>query len=329
MTESLLIWLVLGGCACLSFLLSGMEAGVFALSRLRIRHLMRDGNRPAGLLHGYLENPENFLWTIVAGNGVVNCLILGMALLQLHAWLGGCLAWIILAFLAFTFLFYALCDLLPKMIFRTYPNRLCLLLARPFRLAHLALSPLVWLLEGVSRAALRWTGGKAFRGELFGNREELRLVMQESGQVLTSEERAMINRVLDLQTRSVRQTMTALDAAVTVEAATPLGEVLRLCRERNLTRLPVWGLRGNQRRISGVISLDDLLFAGELDSARSAGDFMAPALCLGERMRLEEALQRLQRGGQRLAIVLGSDGREVGLLSLEDILRTVFGDVKL
>ena len=56
-----------------------------------------------------------------------------------------------------------------------------------------------------SRLLLRWTGGKVFTGHLFGNREELRLVMQESAQAFTSEERAMINRVLDLQTLTVRQ----------------------------------------------------------------------------------------------------------------------------
>ena len=59
-------------CAGISFFLSGMEAGVFALSRLRIRHLMREGNPRARLLHDYLENPEDFLWTILVGNTLAN-----------------------------------------------------------------------------------------------------------------------------------------------------------------------------------------------------------------------------------------------------------------
>src|SRR2546426_7138356 len=72
-----LIWLVFAICLALSFLLSGMEAGVFALSRLRIRQQMRAGRRSARVLHDYLENPENFLWTILVGNTVANFLILG------------------------------------------------------------------------------------------------------------------------------------------------------------------------------------------------------------------------------------------------------------
>ena len=94
------------------------------------------------------------------------------------------------------FLFYTFFDRLPKMLFRTYPNRLCVALARPFRLIYLILRPMVAVLESSSRLLLRWRGGTAFTGRLFGNREELRQVMQESEQAFTSEERAMIKRVL-------------------------------------------------------------------------------------------------------------------------------------
>src|SRR6266700_4961685 len=72
-----LIWIVFAICLALSFLLSGMEAGVFALSRLRVRQQMRSGRRSAKVLHHFLENPENFLWTILVGNTVANFLILG------------------------------------------------------------------------------------------------------------------------------------------------------------------------------------------------------------------------------------------------------------
>src|SRR5207249_3952111 len=76
-----LLWLLFAVCLALSFLLSGMEAGVFALSRLRIRQHMRAGRRSAKVLHDYLENPENFLWTILVGNTVANFFILGWLIL--------------------------------------------------------------------------------------------------------------------------------------------------------------------------------------------------------------------------------------------------------
>jgi CBS domain containing-hemolysin-like protein len=324
-----IVWFVFGFCLAVSFVLSGMEAGVFALSRLRIRQQMRAGLRSAKVLHDYLEHPENFLWTILVGNTVANFLILGWLIARLHEALGGHRVWFIVVFSFAVFLFYAFFDLLPKMLFRLYPDRLCVMLARPFRFIHLALRPLVALVETFSSALLRWRGGKAFTGHLFGNREELRLVMQESAQAFTSEERTMINRVLDLQTLTVRQAMKPLEQAVAMTAQTPVSAALALCRERKLTRLPVWETRDGQQRIVGLLALNTLLYQPVLDTNKPVGEYIKPALYLDEDLRLEVALRRLQRSGQRLAIVLGRDRHEIGILSLQDVLKFVFGEVSL
>ena len=323
------IVLVIALSLALSFFLSGMEAGVFALSRLRIRQLMRAGKPRAKVLHRYLEEPESFLWTILVGNTLANFAAVTLAVVVLFQRFGGrpVLFWVIFGIGGFVF--YALCELLPKMLFRNFPNRLCLALVGPFRLVHATLAPLVSFLNRFSHRLLRWSGGRTFTGHLFGNREELRLVMQESAQAFTSEERAMINRVLDLQHLTVGQIATSLEKAATVTTQTPMEEVLRLCRERNLTRLPVWQEEGNRRRIVGVVSLKTLLYRSDLDVKRTAADYVKPALYLSEAMRLEEALRRMQRSGQRLGIVLGRDQREVGIVSLQDILKFIFGEVSL
>jgi len=324
-----LVWTVFALCLALSFILSGMEAGVFALSRLRIRQQMRAGKPSAKVLHDYLENPENFLWTILVGNTVANFLILGWLLAQLHQALGDYRVWFVVVFAVAVFLFYAFFDLLPKMLFRMYPNRLCVLLAQPFRLIHWALRPLVALVETFSGVLLRWRGGKAFTGHLFGNREELRLVMQESAQAFSSEERTMINRVLDLQTLTVRQVMKPLEQAVAITAQTPVSAALALCRERKHTRLPVWESRDGGQRIIGMLALSTLLYQPALDATKPVGDYVKPALFLDEDLRLEVALRRLQRSGERLAIVLSRERREIGLLSLQDVLKVIFGEVSL
>lgn len=329
MATDSIIWAGFGACLALSFVLSGMEAGVFALSRVRIRQQMRAGRTSAKVLHDYLENPENFLWTILVGSTLVNFFVLGWLVVRLHSALSGQRLWFVLVFSVAVFLFYTFFDLLPKMLFRTYPNRLCVALARPFRLVHLALRPLVALVEAFSGALLRWRGGKVFTGRLFGNREELRLLMQESAQGLTSEERTMINRVLDLQTLTVRQVMRPLEEAVGVSAATPVSAVLGLCRERKLARLPVWEERDGGRRIIGMLGLSTLLYHQAVDEARPISEYMRPTLFLDENLRLEVALGRLQRSGQRLAIVLNRERREIGLLSLQDVLKVIFGEVSL
>ena len=139
----------------------------------------------------------------------------------------------------------------------------------------------------------------------------------------------MINRVLDLQTLTVRQTMKPLEQAVAITAQTPVSAALALFREKKLARIPVWEHRDRQPRVVGMLALNTLLFQPALDPAKPVGEFVKPALYLDEDLRLEVALRRLQRSGQRLAIVLGRDRREIGILSLQDVLKAVFGEVSL
>src|SRR2546426_2385517 len=106
MKTGTLVWVLLTACLALSFLLSGMEAGVFALSRLRIRQQMRAGRRSARVLHQYLENPENFLWTILVGNTVANFLILGWIVVILHQVIPGHHIWFAVIFALIVFFFY-------------------------------------------------------------------------------------------------------------------------------------------------------------------------------------------------------------------------------
>lgn len=329
METNLLIACGLFVCLALSFVLSGMEAGVFALSRLRIRQQMRAGNASARVLHQFLENPENFLWTIVVGNTLVNFVVIGWFFSVLYNQVALRSGWFALWFALVVFVFYTFFDLLPKMVFRTFPNRLCLLLARPFRGLHIGLRPLVAVVEWCARLLLRWSGGKKFSGHLFGNREELRQAVQESEQMFSSEERAMITRVLDLENTTVRQITKPLAEAVTISAEATVAEAMTLLRTSGHTRLPVWQNREGVRRIAGLVSAEVLLFGPPQDATRKVAELITPGLFLAEDMRLDAALERLQRGGQRLAVVLGRDGSEVGVVSLEDILKTIFGEVRL
>jgi putative hemolysin len=325
--RDILIALIVLACVALSFLFSGMETGVLALNRFRVRQRMRTGDRRAAVLHGFLENPEKFLWTILVGNTVVNFIIFSLGAIQLHHWLGDRPSLWALVFLLAVYVFYIACELMPKTLFQRYPNRLTLVLALPFRWIHGILAPLVAVAGWFSRGLLHWTGGKAFTGRLFGSREELRFIMQESAPGLTSEEKTMINRVLDLPNFRVRHVMVPLASTIHVEASLPLAQALAICRERGLTRVPV--VDAATKRINGVINLEYILYLDELDTTKAAREYIQAPFFLPEELPLEEALRRMQHAGCRLAVVLGPDQRETGIVSLQDILKVIFGEVTL
>jgi CBS domain containing-hemolysin-like protein len=313
----------------LSFFFSGMEAGVLALSPLRVRQLRRAGDARARALNSYMEKPEDFLWTILVGNTVANLVAVGLVAAWLYNWMGRS-PWLrFAAFVGAVFCFYILCELLPKIVFAAFPNRLCLMLVGVFRYIHFVLKPLVALVTGVSRLMLTLTGGRRFTGKVFGSRDELRFMMQESGQTFTQEERAMINRVLDLQSLTVRQVAVPLAKVVSVRSETPIKEAMSLCRRSNFSRLPVWERDGKRDRIIGIVSLSSLVYLSDLDDKKRARDYLQPALILNDELRLEEALRRMQKTGRRLAVAVGPDKVEAGIISLEDILKAIFGEVRL
>lgn len=322
-------WGALTGWFLLSAFLSGMEAGVMALSRLRIRHQARAGRKNARTLLRYLDAPENFLWTILVGNTVANFALVILLASDLHHWLGDW-PWLFWpALLGVGGVLYLFGDLLAKSIFRKFPNRLTIRLVPVFQGVHFILSPLVTLVERFAALLLKLTGGAALSGHLFGNRDELRALMLESGQHLGATERNLISRALELQNRTVGHIARPLDLIESVTESTPAREILQRCRESGHTRLPVWSGSRRDRRILGVVSLKNLLYHENLPADATAGAFLKPALFLEESVRLEVALRRLQRSGQPLAIVVDPAGKERGLVSLTDILRVVFGEVNV
>lgn len=321
--------LLVGACALLSFLCSGMEAGVFSLSPMRIRQQVRQGRRRARLLQGYLEHPERLLWTIMVGNVLTSFVVVSLIVATLYRWSTGHWGWFLAGFVPLMFVFYSFCDLLPKMLFSLFPNRLCLGAVVPFKFLHVALSPLVALMAWSSRFLARWTGSKAFTGNLFGSREELRSLMQESAAALTSEERAMINRVLDLQQITVGQVARPMSKVLTAETRTPVGQLLDRLRQEPHSEVPVWEENAGSRRITGTVSLRTLLYTREGLSAKCVQDCLRPALFMPTDLRLDFALRRMQRSGRRLAIVLGPNRRELGIVTLQDVLGAVFGDVEV
>jgi putative hemolysin len=331
MDNNILNCVLLALCFGASFLLSGMEAGVFALNRLRIRRLARNNQPSAKILNGFLEKPERFLWTILVGNTLANFIILGWILAKLHAWSvdRNVSVAAVALFAAIVFLFYAFFDLLPKMLFRANPNTLCLAAARAFRIINFLLSPLVVMVEDVSKVILHWTGGQVFKGQLFGNREEMRAVMRESGQTLTDDEHAMVNRILDLQNYTAGQIAKPLAKTVAVEAMTPLRDAIALARNNDLSRLPVWEVRDGQRRVGGMLDVGPLLYRESLEVGRPASAYMIPAVFVNEGVRLEVALRLMQRAGQRVAIVLSRERKEIGIVGVKDILKVMFGEMKL
>lgn len=325
----LLLFIVLPLCLATSFLCAGMEVGIFTLGRWRIAQQMREGQPRAARLYSFLQNTENFLWTILVGNTLALFFALWIVAVALIRALAGhpFLFWF--AYLGAAFAFYALCDLLPKTLFRRFPNRLCLAMSAPFRVLHLALVPIVTVVEGLARILLRFTGGRTYKGHVFSSRHELRLLLEDTSDALTTEERGMIARVFDLHNIAVRQIAIPFARVPTLNGSEVLGNAYARLRETPANILPVWSGDTRQRRIIGFLEARRLLYEADLPLTEDLKRFLTPVMYIDEDTRVHDALRRMQRSGQRMAVVLSRERREVGLITLEEILKVIFGEVRL
>ena len=308
----------------ISFIFSGIEAGVYAINRSQIKKQMQEGDKRANLLLNFQRDRENFYLTVLLGNNIANvvfALVLVLLLLKISS---GALFWCL--FFLFIFLLFTVCDLLPKKLSSRFPDKLSLAIARPFRVVQFTLSPFVSLIQALFGNTLVAAVRQPLAHRLFRNREELRKLMEDSDDGLSDGERTMISQVLRLSERTLGQAAIPLNLSVTASANSPISSVVALCKDHRIARVPIWKFGGGQRKVVGIVTLKTSLYKEDFDSDKPASEYMQPALFLPADLKFEAALKRMQRSGQWLAIVTSESQKEAGIVSLQDILKVVFSD---
>jgi putative hemolysin len=312
-------------CLLGSFFFSGIETGILALNRVRLRALVRKKHRGAPLLASHLDKPERFMATSLVGNTLVNTIaatLAGFLLLQWNPRWGG---WV--AFVVMTCALFVLCELVPKSLFRQFPTRLSVSMAGVFHILYLLLLPLVWLFSLLTSTLLRAFGESKPREEIFVSREELkRLVLDsEAGGEVTPEERRMIQEVFSLRHITLHQIMTPMSQTATVSSEATAAEIVAKSRESGCSRLPALDAKG---AIAGVVSVYDVLFDPGPTETKTSRDYLRQAFTFPAATPLDQALQRLRATQQPLAVVLDKNQKPVGIVTIEDMVAKLIGEIE-
>lgn len=314
----------------LSFLFSGIEAGFLALNPVRIRSLARSHSQAAEKLKAHLENPEPFLWAILIGNTAANCAILAEGIYLLNRFHSAPVYVIVPLGALCVFVFYTFLDLLPKMLVRRFPNRMTVWLTYPFEIFYWALSPLVITVSALRKAILSDRSSPSSPTTPFKSRRDLHEMIQQDAPELTAGEKVLIDRVMKLEEKTVQLAMKPIDAALLITRGTALQRALSVSQKSGRTRLLVRENREASAKTIGIFHLKLALFERNLhNSSRSIDEFTTPCMSLQSNTPLDEALQHFKNAQQRLAVVLDNNHREIGVISLDDILRNVFREMTL
>jgi CBS domain containing-hemolysin-like protein/mannitol/fructose-specific phosphotransferase system IIA component len=234
---------------------------------------------------------------------------------------------VVAAFFFITFLHVLVGELAPKSIAIAHPEASALLVARPLRFFYVAFLPLLWLMNGLSRALLRLLGVPPASGEEQAySEEELRSILgasQERGG-FSFHHLLLLENAFDFGELRVKDIAVPFDRVAVLDADRTWAENAAVIRERRLSRYPV----RDAGRIAGVVHVKAIaldLMDGRVPDLRAS---LRQVQRIPEDLLLEAALRRLQGAGEHMGVAVGSNGADKGIFTLEDIVEELIGDVR-
>jgi Mg2+/Co2+ transporter CorB len=317
-------------CVLLSAFFAGSETALTASSRASMHRLEKQGNRLAALVNRLLASRERLIGALLLGNNAVNIASSALATGVLLNWFGE--LGVIYATVVMTILIVIFAEVLPKTAAFNSPDRLALWVARPIDWTVRLLAPVLIGVEWLVKRMLRLLGMKVGESEsILLPHEELRgavdLLHREGG--VERLDRDMFSGLLDLRDLTVSDVMVHRTEMITVCAEDPPEQVVKTVLESEVTRVPLW--RGKPENIVGILHAKDLLRAiqaadGDLAKVDVAA-IARPPWFVPEIRPLSEQLKAFRRRKTPFALVVDEYGEVMGLVTLEDILEEIVGDI--
>lgn len=227
-----------------------------------------------------------------------------------------------------TFFHVTLGEQIPKMIGIKYCLQVMLFVAWPMRVFYFICSPFIWLLNKTSNMVLRIIGVKGVGEEDFHTEEELRLILTESeeGGAIKPSENELIQNVFDFDDRIVKQIMVPQNRVVALDVALSRNEITKRVIDEGYSRLPIY--LEDIDNVIGIVHSKDLLKALIDNKFRSLKDIMRPVHFVPESMKINELLRDFQKHHIQMAIVTNEFGSTAGLITMEDIIEELVGEIQ-
>jgi CBS domain containing-hemolysin-like protein len=235
-----------------------------------------------------------------------------------------------IAFALITFLHVVVGELAPKSIALQNPEKTSLIVAQPTVWTERIFKPAIWLMNGTGNALLRFMGIKPASGhEMLHSVEELRMLVTASaeGGVVESQESDMLHAIFDFGELLVRQVMIPRTEITGVEADANMEEILNVVNQTTYTKLPVY--EDDLDQILGIIHVKDLLrvLSQPEDQDFNARSLLREPLYVPETLPVNDLLHKFRQNRQHIAIVMDEYGGTAGLITLEDLLEEIVGEV--
>ncbi len=317
------------------------EIALVSVRRSRIEQLVDEGNHGARRVRRLLDEPGRFLAVSQLGLTVIGFFASAFAAVSLSDRLSGVfvgtgmdggtaqvLSLVVVTVLLalFTIVF---AELVPKTLGLANAERFAISLSLPIDLLARGLRPVIALLTGITNAIVRLFGAEVST-EAQITAEELRLIVERGGEqgILEAEEEQMINAVIELGSRRVHEVMVPRIAMVSLSVSATFDNAIDTVVEQGHSRIPVYEESIDQ--IVGILYAKDLLpfLKGDVDRRPSLRMLLRTPVLVPESMTVDDLLHELQRRKVHIAIVLDEYGGTAGLVTIEDLIEEIVGEIQ-
>ncbi|MFA7543531.1 MAG: hemolysin family protein [Candidatus Cloacimonadaceae bacterium] len=312
----------------LSAFFSGSETALFSLSRVYLKKLEKSDSKRGKMVIKLLERPRRLLITLLLGNTMVNMAISSFSTLLVYK-LAANYGWnlplaITLQIIIATAIVLLFGEIMPKLIALSKANELCLSLVYPVAVVQIILFPAVWVFEMISLMASSKQSQDRHVGQRFTNEEFHNLIQSESSSgTLEENEKRMLVGLARFREATIREIYVPRVRMTAIAENQSLEELRDLIMGSGYSRIPVY--RGSIDDIVGIIYVKDLLLYPEKGSIK---ELMRPAWFVTEKMKIQSLLNQFKARKMQLAVVVDEYGGTSGIISLEDILEEIVGEIR-
>ena len=311
----------------LSGFFSSSEIAMFSLARHRVDSMVEEGVPGAGAVAELKDDPHRLLVTILIGNNIVNITMSSLATTLFGFYLSRGQA-VIAATFGVTTLVFLFGESAPKSYAVENTESWALRIARPLQVAELVLLPLVVVFDRLTRVINSVVGGQKAIETSYVTRDEIQNIIQtgEREGVIDEEEREMLQRIFHFNNTIAKEVMTPRLDMTAVSRDATLDEAIETCVQSDHVRVPVYD--GNLDNVVGIVNLRDLVRERDYGAYDTdLEDLVEPTLHVPESKNVDELLTEIQRERMQMVIVIDEFGTTEGLITLEDMLEEIVGDI--
>jgi putative hemolysin len=320
---------LIAACILAVAVLSAAESSFISVNKIRIRSLTDSGDKRAVAVQKILDNHDRLFSAVILSGNLFTVLATSLGTAMMIRIFGAEYG-IVAATLLMTFLTVVFGELTPKTFAVTHSERLSLFLARPVSLYIRLISPFIWIFHNASMLILKTFGVKERPASPYVTEEEIKAMInigEEEGEI-EEEEKEMLHRVFEFGDTEASEAMVPRTEMITIKSTDSVVDAMKLVAEKGYSRYPV--IEENIDDIKGVLYIKDLFITmsqTEIDSL-AVSNFMRDAFYVPENKMVSELLDDMRKNKTHIAIVMDEYGGTAGIVTLEDIMEEIVGNLQ-